>query len=228
MVVGDQDLAVGVDAHPDRVVGDSFAANLAQVHAFVAEDLDAMGAIVADEDLLLVVHHHPVGELQMFGAAEFLQHCAGLVEDDDPHHFAFHHHDASLIVDGDASRVLENVGAEFAHKLPILVVDLDLVGWGPFCNYDVSGGAHHSHAIRVQELSVAFPTLSKLELEAPLLVENLDAVVVGIGDDNVVLGVHGHATRLGELALHHAKLSKLAMVDHLLALDLALGRENGH
>ncbi len=52
-------------------------------------------------------------------------------------------------------------------------------------------------------------------------------VVVGVGNNDVVLRVDGDAARLGELPLHDAKLAKLAVVNHLLALDVALGREDG-
>lgn len=55
----------------------------------------------------------------------------------------------------------------------------------------------------------------------------LDPVVVGVGDDDVILGVDGHPGRLRELSLEDAEFSKLAMVDHLLPLDLRLGREDG-
>ena len=49
-----------------------------------------------------------------------------LVKDDDPHDLALHDDDPALVVDADAARVLEDVGAEFADELAVLVVDLDL------------------------------------------------------------------------------------------------------
>ena len=64
----------------------TFAADLPEEVAFVVEDLDAVGSVVADEDLLPVVDDHPVGELQVLRAAELVQHVAKLVEDDHPHH----------------------------------------------------------------------------------------------------------------------------------------------
>ena len=63
--------------------------------------------------------------------------------------------------------------------------------------------------------------LPKLELETSLLVKDLDPVVVCVGHNDVVLRVHGHTAGLRELTLQDAKLAKLAMVDHLLPLDLA-------
>ena len=49
-----------------------------------------------------------------------------LIEDDDPHDLALDDDDAALVVDAHAARVLQDVGAELAHKLAVLVVDLDL------------------------------------------------------------------------------------------------------
>ena len=63
--------------------------------------------------------------------------------------------------------------------------------------------------------------LPKLELEASLLVKYLDPVVVCVGHDDVVLGVDSHTAGLRELTLQDPKLAKLAVVDHLLPLDLA-------
>ena len=64
----------------------TLGANLAEVGSLVAEDLDAVGAVVGDEDLLPVVDHHAVGELEVLGAAKLVQHISQLVENDDPHH----------------------------------------------------------------------------------------------------------------------------------------------
>lgn len=72
VIVGDQDLSRLVDADADGVVGDALAADLPQEHALVVEDFDAVGAVVADEDLFLVVDHHSVGKLQMLAAAELV------------------------------------------------------------------------------------------------------------------------------------------------------------
>ena len=64
----------------------TFAANLPKEIALVVEDLDAVGAVVTDEDLLPVVDDDPVGELEVLRAAELVEHVAQLVEDDHPHH----------------------------------------------------------------------------------------------------------------------------------------------
>ena len=46
-------------------------------------------------------------------------------------YLAFDDDDAALVVDTDAARVLQDVRAKLAHKLPVLVVDLDLMSRGP-------------------------------------------------------------------------------------------------
>lgn len=97
-----------------------------EVDPFVIKHLNAMSSVVRNENLLAVVDHHAVGELQVLGAAKLVQDVAGLVEDDHAHHLALHDDDAALVVDGDSSRMLKDIGTEFAHKLTVLVVNLDL------------------------------------------------------------------------------------------------------
>ena len=65
VVVGDGDVPACSHADPDGKVGDAFAADLPQVVALVVEHLDAVGSVVADEHLLLVVHGDAIGELEM-------------------------------------------------------------------------------------------------------------------------------------------------------------------
>lgn len=227
VIVGDENFAGSIDAHADRIVGDALTADLTQKHALIAEYFDAMGTIVADEYLLFVIDNHAVRELEVLAAAELLQHIAGLIENDDAHHLAFNDNDASLVVDGDTARMLQYVGAEFAHKLTVLIVDLYLVCGRAFGDNNVARCTHNSHTIRIEQLAVTFATLAKLEFESALLVENLNAMIVGVGNDNVVLCVHRHTARLGELALGHTEFAKFAVVNHFLALDLGLWREHG-
>ena len=54
--------------------------------------------------------------------------------------------------------------------------------------------------------------LSKLELEPPLFVKDLNPVVVGVSHNDVVLCVHGYLARLRVLTLHDPKLAKHAVV----------------
>lgn len=227
MVVRNGDLPGTVDANADRVVCDPFAANLPKEIAFVVEDLDAVGAVVTDEDLLPVVDDHPVGELEVLGAAKLVQHISQLVENDDPHHLALDHNNPSFVVDANTAGMLQNIRTKLPHKLTVLVVDLDLVCRRPLCNDNITGGLDHSHAIGIEQLTVTFSHLPKLELEASLLVKYLDPVVVCVRHDDVVLSVDSHPAGLSELALEDSKLAKLAMVDHLLSLDLAFWRVEG-
>ncbi len=46
-------------------------------------------------------------------------------------YLALYDDDAALVVDTDAARVLQDVRAKLAHKLTVLVVDLDLMSRGP-------------------------------------------------------------------------------------------------
>ena len=65
--------------------------------------------------------------------------------------------------------------------------------------------------------------LAELELEVALFVEDLDAVVVGVRHHDLIVGGDRHTTWLRELPSQDAKLAKLAVVDHLLPLDVSLG-----
>lgn len=166
---------------------------MSQELAFVVEDLDAVGAIIADEYLVSGVWAAAaVGELEVLGAVELVQDGAHQVEDDDAHDLALDDHDAVLRVHADASRVLQDVRAEFAQKVPVLVVDLDLVcGWA-FRDYDVAGLLHYRHSVRVEQLALAFTALAEFEFETALRVEDLDAVRVRVCYDYVVVGVYAN------------------------------------
>ena len=57
----------------------TFPSDLSQVLSLVVEDFDAVCPIVGYEYLLAVVDDNPVGELQVFGAAELVQNLAQLL-----------------------------------------------------------------------------------------------------------------------------------------------------
>ena len=94
----------------------------------------------------------------------------------------------------------------------------------PFSHNDISTGLHHGHSVRIEQLPVSLPDLSELELEPPLLVKYLDPMVVGVRHYYVILCVDSHAAWLCKLSLKDPKLSELAVVDHLLSLDLRFER----
>ena len=69
MVVSNGDVAAGCHPNTNGEVGDAFAADLAQVVALIVEHLDAVGPVVTDEHLLVVIHCHAVGEFKVPGVA---------------------------------------------------------------------------------------------------------------------------------------------------------------
>ena len=183
-----------------------------------------MGAVVADEDFLAIIHDDTVRKLEVFRTAKLVQDVAHLVEDDDAHHLTLHDDDPALVVDGDAARVLEDVRPELANELPVLVVDLYLVRRAALGHDDISRRLDNGDAVWIQQLPVALAALPELELEATFAIEDLNPVIVRVRDDYVVLRVHSDAARLRELSLHDAELAELAVVDHLLSFDLRLWR----
>ena len=56
----------------------TFSPDLSLVDPLVVEHLDAVSPVVRDEDLLTIINHHTVGELQVLGTAEFAQNIAHL------------------------------------------------------------------------------------------------------------------------------------------------------
>ena len=121
VVVGYEDLSVGVDADSDGVVGDALASDLSQEDALVVEDLDAVGSVITDEDFLFVVHHNAVGELEVLGAAELLEDVAHVVKDDDAHHFALHNDDPTLVINGDATGCWRMLAPNLRTNSPLLL-----------------------------------------------------------------------------------------------------------
>ena len=69
VVISNGDVAASRHPNTNREIGDAFATDLAQVVALVVEHLDAVGPVVADEHLLVVIHRHAVGEFKVPGAA---------------------------------------------------------------------------------------------------------------------------------------------------------------
>ena len=188
-----------------------------------------MGAIVAYIDLLISIlariivrigAAYSIGKLEILGAVELLQHIAVQVKYEHTHHFALDDHNATLVVHTDAARMLQNIGAELAQELSVLVVDLYLMSRRSLGDHDVARLLDNAHSVRIEQLSVAFAALAKLELEAAVLVEDLYAMRVGVCHDDVIVGVYGDARRLRELAVVDAELAELAMVDHLGANEL--------
>ena len=94
------------------------------------------------------------------------------------------------------------------------------MSWASLGHNDVTRRFHHRYSVGVEKLSVAFTTLSELEFEVAFLVEDLNSVVIGVGNNDVVLSVHGHARRLSELTFHDAELAEFAVIYHFLTLQL--------
>ena len=226
MIVGDEHFAIRVDSDADRIIGDSLAADLSQELTLVVEHLYAVGSVVAYEDLVGVIRAAAsIGKLQILGAVELVQDVAHEIENDDTHHLALDHHNTTLGVDADSARMLQDIGAELAQKVTVLIVDLNLMSGRAFGDHDIARLLHHRHAVRIQQLTLALAALAELEFEAALGVKNLYAMRVGVGHDYVIVGVYAHARGLRELALVHAELAELAVVDHLGALYARLGRQ---
>ena len=104
----------------------TFTTNLPEVDLFIVEDLDTVRSVVRDENFLAIVNHYSIGKLQMLGTTKLIENIATLVKNDDSHDFALNDYDTTLVVHGNSSGMLQNVGTKFTHKLAILIVNLNL------------------------------------------------------------------------------------------------------
>ena len=120
VVVSDGDLPIGGQTNSNGKIGHTLPTDLAEIIALVVEHFNAMGPVVAYEDLHLVVHHNAVGEFQIARATELVENVAHHVEYHHPHNLAFDDDDPPPAVCGDSPRMLEDVGP----KLPDEVAEL--------------------------------------------------------------------------------------------------------
>ena len=180
-----------------------------------------MSAIVTDEHLFAVVGCNAVRELQVILAVELLLQVTRTTEDTHAHHLALHHEDTTFAVDGEPSRMLEHVRTELEHELALVREYLHLVSRRALGDDDVSGHWADGHTIWIEQLALLFPVLSKLELQLAASVEDLNAVVIGIGHENVTLSVHSDSARLRELCEAAPVLTESCIEAHLLAKNEA-------
>ena len=74
------------------------------------------------------------------------------------------------------------------------------MSWRTFSNDDVARATDNGHPIGVQQLAVALAALAELELETSLLVKDLDAMVVSVSYDDVILCIDSYTAGFCELA----------------------------
>ena len=75
-----------------------------------------------------------------------------------------------------------------------------LMSWRAFSNDNIARAADHGNPIGVQQLAVPLAALAELELETSLLVKDLDAMVVSVSYDDVILCIDSYTTGFGKLA----------------------------
>lgn len=145
VIVKNDNLAKVVNSNTNDIVSDAFASNLAQEFTGVVENFDTVSSVVRNEDFVFVVRANAVREFEMFGALDSSLDIAVRVKDNDAHDLALNHNDSALIVNTNSTRMLEDVSAEFAQELAILIVDLNLMSWTAFGHNEVSSDAINCH-----------------------------------------------------------------------------------
>jgi hypothetical protein len=141
VVIKNDNFAKVVDSHSDRIVRKSFTTDLAQKFSAIVENFNAVCAIVTNENLVLVVRTNSVRKFQVARARKLLLYVSIRVENDDSHDLALDNDNSSLTIDTDTTGMLKNVGTEFAQKLAILIVDLNLMSRTTLSYDKVSGSS---------------------------------------------------------------------------------------
>merc|ERR1719347_1789922 len=93
VVVRNRNLTRGSQTNTNGKIRDAFSSYLSQVISLVVKNLHAMGSVVTDEDLHLIVDNYPIRKLKIPRAAELVEHITHHVEYYHPHDFAFNNND---------------------------------------------------------------------------------------------------------------------------------------
>ena len=73
------------------------------------------------------------------------------------------------MINADAARMLKNIGAEFAQKLAVLIVNLNLVRWRALGDDKIAGRSIDGNTIRIKKLAIALAAFAPAELELTVL-----------------------------------------------------------
>jgi len=99
-------------------------------------------------------------------------------------------------------------------------------------DHELAVVVHHGHLARIPELALLLARHSELELEGAHLVEDLDAMVVRIGHDDLLVDTQAESVGRVELALGGAQRAEFAADLHrgglVAARDHAGGARRSH
>ena len=117
------------------------------------------------------------------------------------------------------------------------------MSWRSFSYYNIATCTNCSNSIRIKKLTIPesqigslskaiveqsneiqeiifnrelpFPTFSKLKLEPSFLVKNLNSMIIGVGDNDVILCINCNAGWFRKLAFEHPELAKLQTREYI-------------
>ena len=98
-----------------------------------------MRSVISDEDFLVIVDRHRVGEVDV-GTLKVVFKGSELVVDQSPHHLALQHNDPALLVHSQSPGVHDDVRTETTHKGSVRREDLNLVSWVEWLAQKLFGG----------------------------------------------------------------------------------------
>merc|ERR1719481_1641468 len=222
VVVGNRNLARGGQTNTNGEVRDPFSSYLPQVISLVVENLNAMGPVVTDKNLHLIVDNYPIGKLEISRAAELVEDITHHVKNDNPHDFTFDNNYPPPAVSSNPSGMLKNVGPKLPYEVAELVKDLNLMCWGSLRHNYVPRRCNHGNSIWIKQLTIPFANFTELEFEVAFFVKYLDPVIISIRHNNLIILGNRNTTWLGKLTLKDPKLSELAVINHFLTPYLRL------
>ena len=218
---------VAVVAHVDAVgeVGDVLAANAAQEVAVLVED-DHTVALEVAHKVLVAVDGDVRGLAHVVGAVEPLDEVAVLLDAEDGGRDAVDGDDLVVLIDGEAGHDVDVLDGDLAEEVAALVEYLHARALGAAVAHHVLARvAHHDHLARKPELALVATRRAEVVLELAALGEHLDAVVVRVGHDDLLVRAEAEAVRRVELRARRAERAELVLDLHVAHLAvLAHGR----
>ena len=126
VIVRNCNLPRGSQTNTNGEIRDTFSSYLSQVISLVVENLHAMGSVVTDEDLHLIIDNYPIRELKIPGAAELVEDITHHVKYDHPHDFAFNNNNPPPAIGSNPSGMLKNIGPKLPYEVAEFGKDLNL------------------------------------------------------------------------------------------------------
>ena len=220
VAVADEHVALVAHVNAVGEVGDVLAADATQKATARVKHAHAVALEVAHE--VVVAVQCEIGRLaHMRRAVEPGEHRAGGgVDAEHGRRDAVDDDDLVVTVDDQAGYDVDVLDGDLLEEAAALVEQLHARAAVAHVAHHVRVVAHHGHLARIVQLAGLATRASELVLELAALGEHLDAVVVGVGDHDVVVVVEAEAVRFAEVARGRARLAERELLFQSLGLGV--------